>query len=162
MRAHTIHAQTPPISSSNLFLWNVLNVHQNVNLWPAVFCLCLNPQVWREAFVLSQIYFRSEKIQQGSLCVTLKMKGLSLLLKWFCNLIPRLLQHSALNKKKKDGTYFKVSCVHCCTLAHFQEVWNPSNLQYDVNSHVTLEACMQEIFKDVHVCKQIHDHSNDL
>lgn len=59
-------------------------------------------------------------------------------------------------------TYLQVSCVHWGTITHFQEVWNPSNLQDDVNSHITLEACMQEIFKDVYVCKQIHDDSNDL
>lgn len=55
-----------------------------------------------------------------------------------------------------------MSSVHCGILTHFQEVWNPSNLQDNVYSYITFEACMQEIVKDIYICKQIHDNSNDL
>lgn len=55
-----------------------------------------------------------------------------------------------------------MSSVHSGSLTHVQEVRNPIGFQDNVDSDLPLETGIQQVFKDVYICEQVHNHCNNL
>ena len=52
--------------------------------------------------------------------------------------------------------------MHISSAAHGQETGDGCVVEDDVNRDFTLEAGVQHVPEDIHVCERIHHHSNHL